>query len=156
MANVTEPCPKADTLANCGGAVSMGQIGNDVSFFTNYMHIYFSFFYFICLKFRLEMPALETNAPVVVRWVFLFPFSFFSLSNRERERIDRLFGFVHVSRNYDRSVHMYPCAHRHHLASMSLSIRVRMRPAHSKSHQDLTYDSSSEDTVQWWKRKNGR
>ena len=40
MANVTEPYPKADTLANCGGAVSMGQIGNDVSFFSQNIHIY--------------------------------------------------------------------------------------------------------------------
>lgn len=29
MANVTESYPKADTIANCGGAANMGQIGND-------------------------------------------------------------------------------------------------------------------------------
>lgn len=52
MANVTEPYPKADTLANCGGAVSMGQIGNDVSFFTN--NIYF---FSIFLFHLFEIPA---------------------------------------------------------------------------------------------------
>lgn len=49
---MTEPYPKADTLANCGGAVSMGQIGNDVSFFTNYVYIYIFFLFHL-----FEIPA---------------------------------------------------------------------------------------------------
>lgn len=119
MANVTEPYPKADTLANCGGAVSMGQIGNDVSFFTNYMYIYIyifsiSFVWNSGWKCRLSR---RMRLSLFARF-FCFPFPFFSLSNRERERIDRLFGLVLVflvSRNYDCSVHMYR-AHKHHLA----------------------------------------
>lgn len=119
MANVTEPYPKADTLANCGGAVSMGQIGNDVSFFTNYMYIYIYFFSISFVwnsgwKCRLSR---RMRLSLFARF-FCFPFPFFSLSNRERERIDRLFGLVLVflvSRNYDCSVHMYR-AHKHHLA----------------------------------------
>lgn len=38
VANVTESYPKADTIANCGGAASMGQIGNDVSFLQIFFH----------------------------------------------------------------------------------------------------------------------
>lgn len=147
MANVTEPYPKADTLANCGGAVSMGQIGNDVSFFTNNIY-FFSIFLFHLFEIPAENAGSRDECACRC-WLgfFVSLFLFFSLSNRERERIDRLFGLVHVSRNYNCSVHMYR-AHRHQLASMSLLIRARMRPAHSKSHRDLTYDSSSTDTVQ--------
>lgn len=43
VANVTESYPKADTIANCGGAASMGQIGNDVSLLFVHFSIVFFF-----------------------------------------------------------------------------------------------------------------
>lgn len=47
VANVTESYPKADTIANCGGAASMGQIGNDVSLLFVHFSIVFFFSSFL-------------------------------------------------------------------------------------------------------------
>lgn len=104
-----------------------------------YVYIYiFHFFYFICLKFRLKMPALETNAPVVVRQVFFVSLFLFFRLVTERGRGST--GFSVLSMFLVITTVLCTCIVLTYtmLAYMSLSIRARMRPAHSKSHRDLT------------------
>ena len=80
MANVTESHPRAD----CGGAASMGQIGNDVSPFYKLLFSLVSLFCprEVCRPGRVP----ETNAPVAASpgsfffLLFFFFFLFFPVS----------------------------------------------------------------------------
>lgn len=110
VANVTESHPRAD----CGGAASMGQIGNDVSSFLQI--ILFSRFSILSarsvpawLRFRGRM-RLSLLPPFFLFFLFFFLFLFFSPGNSERRKIDRLFGLLRVITVYTPS---YPRAHRH-------------------------------------------